>query len=158
MPTLYWKLIGGAVGALLLGVLVASWMARGREIARLTEWQDTVVQATTAATVEPDKNGKRKLLLPTQVPAAIAALKSSFDSADQALAAISYNAQTEKAISDKLDANLAAILSSQDKTAAGINSTVKALQAHKGTGDKTADCAVMTVDSSAAWDGWRPTP
>lgn len=155
MPTLYWKLIGGAVGAIILGLLVASWMARGREVERLTEWQDTVVLATTAATVEPDKSGKRKSLVPSQVPAAIAALKASFDNADRTLDGINTASLKDKAIQDKLDSSLAAMLADQERRSKGTTAAITALLGRKGTGDKDQDCEIMAADSAAAWDGWR---
>lgn len=152
---LYWKLIGGGIAALLIGVFVASWMARGREINRLTEWQDTVVYVTTQATVPADKKGKRGLLDPSQVPGAIAALRSSVDHAESTLANIDQSALKDKAISDKLDAALTSILDDQDKKAEGSNAAIRALLERKATGDREKDCAIMEADSDAAWNGWR---
>lgn len=155
MTMLQWKLIGGAIGALMLGILVASWMSRGREIAHLQEWRSTVVQAATLATVEPDSKGKRKLLGPSAVPAAIAALKASFDSASFTLNGIDAKAKGEAALSKKLDSNLSAILAEQDRRAAGVAAAISDLQDRKPTGDVSKDCAVMESDSNMAWDGWR---
>lgn len=155
MPSLYIKLIAGALGAILLGVLVASWMSRGREIERLEGWQRVVVDTTTLATVAPDAKGQRKMLTPDQVPGAIAALKLSFDNADHELDEINDAALKDKAIQDKLDANLAAILGDMAKRSAGTNAAITALLGRKGTGDKAQDCAIMEADSAAAWDGWR---
>ena len=152
---LYAKLIGGAILAIIVGVFIASWLARGREIDRLSEWQSTVIHAATLATVEPDKKGKRLLLTADSVPSAIAALKSTADNANAALAAIDAAALKDKAIQRKLDEQLAAILASQDKDAAGAKARIADLLKRQATGDKDKDCAVMESDSNAAWDGWR---
>ena len=155
IPKLYMKLIAGGIIAILIGVFIASWLARGREIDRLASWQQTVVDTTTLATVEPDAKGQRKLLTPEQVPGAIAALKQSFVNADQLLAAIDQAALKDAAISDKLDANLASILEDQARRSAGVNATISALLNRKPSGDKTLDCEAMASDSEAAWNGWR---
>lgn len=155
MSMMAWKLIGGAFAALLLGLLVASWMARGKEVDRLAEWQSTIVQATTLATVEPDAKGKRKSLEPSQIPAAIAALKRTADNAESTLAGIDAGALKDKAISDKLDKSLDALLADQDKRSAGTTATLKSLLERKTTGDREKDCAIMEDDSNAAWSGWR---
>ena len=153
--SLYAKLIGGAVLALIVGVFIASWLARGREIDRLAEWQSTVIHAATLATVEPDSKGKRLLLTADSVPSAIAALKSTADNANAALNNIDAAALKDKAIQRKLDEQLAAILASQDKDAAGAKARIADLLKRQATGDKDKDCAVMESDSNAAWDGWR---
>lgn len=152
---LYWKLIGGGLAALLIGVFVASWLARGREIDRLKEWQATVVLSATQATVEPDKKGKRKLLSPDQVPAAIAALKRTADNAESTLANIDRAALKDKAISDKLDAALDSLLADNEKKAEGSSAAIRALLERKATGDREQDCAAMEADSQAPWSGWR---
>lgn len=155
MSTFQWKLIGGAIGALLIGVFLASWLARGREIDRLKEYQSTVVMAATQATVEPDKNGKRKLLSPDAVPAAIAALRRTADNAESTLASIDQAALKDKAIQAKLDEQLSAILAGQDKAAAGSSATIRDLLARRPSGDAAQDCKVMEEDSNAPWNGWR---
>lgn len=152
---LYAKLIGGAVLVIIVGVFIASWLARGREIERLAEWQSTVVHAATLATVEPDSKGKRKLLTTDSVPAAIAALKSTADNAAGALASIDLAALKDKAIQQKLDAQLAAILAGQDENAAGAKARITDLLKRGSTGDRDKDCEAMSADSNAAWDGWR---
>lgn len=151
----YWKLIGGGLAALLVGVFVASWLARGREIDRLKDWQSTVVLSATQATVEPDKKGNRKMLSPDQVPSAIAALRRTADNAESTLASIDQAALKDKAISDKLDAALDSILADNDKKAEGSNAAIKALLERKATGDREKDCAAMDADSQAPWTGWR---
>lgn len=152
---LYAKLIGGAVLALIIGVFIASWLARGAKIERLEELQSTIVHAATLATVEPDKKGKRLLLTPDSVPAAIAALKSTADNANAALTAIDAAALKDKALQRKLDEQLAAILASQEEEAAGTKARITDLLKRGSTGDKDKDCQVMAEDSNAAWDGWR---
>lgn len=155
MTPIYWKLIGGAVVAILLGILVASWMARGREIDRLASWQTTVVSVTTDATVEPGKDGKRKVLTAEQVPGAIAALKRTADNAESTLAGIDKAALQDKEMQRKLDQQLSTILEGQDKSAEGSAATIRELVARVSTGDKGKDCELMDQDSNAAWDGWR---
>lgn len=155
MSTFQWKLIGGAVLALLVGVFVSSWLARGREIDRLKEYQSTVVLAATQATVEPDKNGKRKLLSPDAVPAAIAALRRTADNAESTLASIDQAALKDKAIQARLDEQLSQILAGQDRAAAGSSATIRDLLARKPSGDPGQDCKVMEQDSNSPWDGWR---
>lgn len=155
MPTMYWKLIGGGILAVLVGIAVASWLARGREIVRLSDWQATVIDTTTLATVDPDDKGRRKLLSAAQVPGAIAALKRSFDNASTTLATIDAAALKDKAISDKLDASLAAILADQAKRSAGTNATIADLLNRKSSGDAAKDCAVISADSETPWNGWR---
>lgn len=152
---LYAKLIGGAILALVVGVFVASYIARGAKIERLENWQTTVVNAATAATVEPDKNGNRKSLTPESVPAAIAVLKQTADNAGAALASIDAAALKDKALQRKLDEQLTAILASQDESAAGAKARIADLLKRGTTGDKDKDCEVMAADSNAAWDGWR---
>jgi hypothetical protein len=155
MTPLQWKLIGGGVLAMIAGIFIASWLSRGAEIERLAEWQQTVVLATTAATVEPDKKGIRKVLEPSQVPAAIAALKRSADNAESTLASIDQAALKDKAIERKLDEQLSLLLADQDQRAKGSAATIKDLLKRAATGDREKDCAVMESDSEAAWNGWR---
>jgi hypothetical protein len=155
LPPLAWKLIGGAVIAVMIGILFTSWMARGREIDRLNSWQTTVIGVTTDATVKPDAKGKRALLSAEAVPGAIAALKRSFDNADSTLAGISAQSLQDKALQRQLDQQLAAILAGQDKSAGASAATIRALVARVSTGDKGKDCELMDQDSNAAWDGWR---
>lgn len=153
--SLYAKLIGGALLAIIVGVFIASWLARGREVERLADWQDLVVHSATLATVEPDSKGVRKLLTPESVPAAISALKSSADNANATLAGIDAAALKDKAIQRKLDEQLAAILENQDKSAEGAKARITDLLKRQATGDKEKDCAAMESDSNAPWDGWR---
>lgn len=153
--TLYAKLFGGAVLAMIVGIFIASWLARGREIDRLQEWQSTVIHSATLATVQPDSKGNRKLLTADSVPAAISALKATADNANAALAGIDAAALKDKAIQRKLDEQLAAILARQDEDAAGAQARIADLLKRQSTGDKDKDCATMESDSNAPWDGWR---
>lgn len=155
MTTIQWKLIGGAVLALLVGIFVASWLARGREIDRLKDYQSTVVLAATQATVEPDKNGKRKLLNPDAVPAAIAALRRTADNAESTLASIDQAALKDKAIQARLDEQLSQILAGQDRAAAGSSATIRDLLQRRASGDPEQDCKAMETDSNTPWTGWR---
>lgn len=155
MSKLYMKLIGGAVIAALLGIGIASWLSRGAKIDRLESTIETIQLAATQATVEPGKDGKRTLLKPGQVPAAIFALKSSYDSAANTLAGIDMAAKRDKEIGAKLDAQLSAILDSQDVAADGTKARITDLLSRQATGDRDKDCSAMEADSNAAWDGWR---
>ncbi len=154
-----YKLIAGAVGiALALGALVTlvfSWSSRGQEIKVLSLWQETVVQAATAATVEPDSKGQRKLLTPAQVPAAIAGLKRSADSCQAASAA--RNKITEEAVkranaADLALANVNVIMRGEYSSAAA---RIKALEAVKAAPTPELQCQAIGVDSKAAWEGWK---
>lgn len=155
MTAIQWKLIGGAVLALLVGIFVASWLARGREIDRLKDYKSTVVLAATQATVEPDKNGKRKLLNPDAVPAAIAALRRTADNAESTLASIDQAALKDKAIQARLDEQLSQILAGQDRAAAGSSATIRDLLQRRASGDPEQDCKAMETDSNTPWTGWR---
>lgn len=97
------KLAAAGIAVLALIALVWSWHARGQKIESLEGWQDTVVESVTVATVPPDEDGKRDLLSPEDVPAAIAALSASLQSAENALTNISKGALTAKAASDAAD-------------------------------------------------------
>lgn len=155
MTSLYWKLIGGGVAVILIGVFIASWLARGAEIERLSDWQSTVVQAATLATVEPDSKGRRATLDPSQVPAAIAALRRTADNATAQLEAIDQASLRDQALQRRLDEQLAAILDSQDRSAEGTRARLNDLLTRQATGDREQDCAIMENDSNAPWDGWR---
>lgn len=148
-PSLYVKLIGGAVGAAALGIGIASWLARGAEIERLEDWQSSITLSVAQAT------GPGTKLKPSEVPAAIQAIKSSRDNAEAELVAIDAAAIKDKALQTKLDEQLAAILDSQDETAESTRSRITDLLNRKATGDREADCATMEADSNAAWNGWR---
>lgn len=155
MSTLYWKLIAGAVIAAVLGIGVASWLARGAKIERLEEWQTTVILATTDATVLPDKGGGRKVLAANQIVPAIAALRRTADSCHATLEGINTQSVIEKSLQTKLDAQLLAILAGQDKAAIATRTRITDLLERQSTGDREKDCEIMEADSNAAWDGWR---
>lgn len=97
------KFAGAALAAAAVIGFIWSWHDRGRQIETLTATQDAIVQAATVATVKPDKNGHRAALRPADVPAAIAALSNSLQSADATLSAISARTMTAKAASDAAD-------------------------------------------------------
>lgn len=113
------KLIAGLA---LIGALVAlfwSWTDRGRQIETLTATQTSIVEAATVATVPPGKDGKRQLLKPAEVPAAIAALSSSLQSADETLKWISGQTLTAKRASEAADRALDRDLEAMRREAAG---------------------------------------
>lgn len=150
------KLIGGGIAALLLGLLVASWIHRGQVIEELTGWQDTVIIATTDATVEPDSKGKRKLLLASQVAPAISGLKRSLDNATATLESMSAAAIVQKTMSDNLDRQLKSTLEGQVIMFKQQAQTIKALNARISSGDAKVDCEMLIEgDSKSAWEGWK---
>lgn len=151
----YWKLILAGVIAALVGVGIASWLSRGAKIDRLEEWKMSVVLAATNATVPPDKSGKRGLLDPNQVVPAIMALQRTNISCASTLETIDRTAVAEKTVQAKLDAQLSAILESQDKSAESTKARITDLLTRQATGDREKDCSIMDADSNAAWDGWR---
>jgi len=111
-------------GLALIGAIIAfvwSWQDRGRQIEALTATQDSIVEAATVATVEPGEDGKRTRLKPSQVPAAIAALSSSLQSADEALKWISGQTLTAKRASEVADRALDRDLEAMRRDAAGRN-------------------------------------
>ena len=126
-------LIGGAMrpyasiarlvaGVALVGLIAGffwSWKARGDEVQQLKAVQSSIVEAATVATVRPDGNGKRGLLKPEQVPAAIIALSRSLQSADSTLSAISQRTMTAKAAGEAADAALARDLAALRRHSAG---------------------------------------
>lgn len=122
------KLVGAGIAALAFLSLIVSWHARGQTIETLHAQMEPIVQAATLATVEPDKNGKRKLLLPAQVPTAIAALASTRDGMQATLDDIGKHSLAAKAASDAADADL--------------KTKIDAMQATAAKGD------------AAAWDPW----
>lgn len=122
----------GAI-ALAVAAVVAfiwSWHDRGRQIETLTSTQDAIVQAATVATVKPGRNGQRATLRPADVPAAIAALSNSLQSADATLSAISARTLAAKAASDAADKVLDRDLEKMRR-----------------------DAAKLDLDS---WDPWKP--
>lgn len=148
-------LAGGAIIAALLVALVMSWMSRGQEIARLKDWQNAVVISATDATVKPDAKGVRKPLVPEQVPAAIAALKRSLDSATGSLDRISADAKAAKERADKADAALATATAAFEQRYQSAEKRIAALDARKPAADPVQQCANIAADSKAAWEGWK---
>ena len=155
MPsTMMLKLIGAGIGAILIAAFVFSWYSRGRDIEALENWQIAVQVATTDATVEPDKNGVRKMVSPETVVPAINALKRSLDNCAGELDGISERSLAAEKVSNVLDEGLADLLKQQGKQAATINKRLESLANRTSTGDVAADCKAMEADSAAAWSGW----
>ena len=149
------QIAAGAIAVALLVALVMSWMARGQQIDALQGWQRTVVQATTAATVEPDAKGNRKLLDADVVPAAIAGLKRSWDSCQAASAERDRITRDAKARADAADqalANVQTIMRGEYSSAAA---RIKALEAVKAAPTPELQCQATAADSKAAWEAWK---
>lgn len=149
MSRLYWKLIGGGIVAIMVGVFFASWLARGREVQRLADWQASVTQLVGQA------DESTKALDPNQVPAAIARIRGRLFVAQNTVDSIDLASKKDKEISDKLDLALDKLLASQDTQSDGSAMAIKALLERKASGDREKDCAAMEADSEAAWNGWR---
>lgn len=149
MSRLYWKLIGGGIVAIMVGMFFASWLARGREVQRLADWQASVTQLVGQA------DESAKALDPNQVPAAIARIRGRLFVAQNTVDSIDLASKKDKEISDKLDLALDKLLASQDVQADGSALAIKALLERKASGDREKDCAAMEADSEAAWNGWR---
>lgn len=149
------KLAGIGIAVVALVVLAMSWMGRGQEIARLTEWQQTVVNSATVATVVPDAKGVRKTLEPQQVVGAIQSLKWSLDNASSNLEAINQRAAEAKQRADNADAALANATVIFEQRYASAEKRIAALD--KKTPGKTVaeQCAAILGDSKAAWEGWK---
>ncbi len=149
------KIAGIALAVAAFIALVFSWSARGQDIARLTEWQSSVVNVTTAATVEPDAKGKRKMLAPDQVTAAISALKRSNDSC-QAVSE-ERDRMTADAVrrADNADAALAAFQVALKGEYSSAEKRIKALESVKAAPTPALQCQAIGADSKAAWEGWK---
>lgn len=147
-----------ALGAIALAALVAlvmSWSSRGQRIEALEDWQVSVVQATTVATVQPDSKGQRKLLLPNQVPAAIAALNRTADSCLAASAERDRIVRESKARADAADLALANVQAIMQGEFSSAEKRIKALEAVKAQPTPELQCQQIGVDSKAAWEGWK---
>lgn len=110
------------LGVLVLSALIGflwSWNARGNEIEAQAATLDSIAAAATVATVQPDENGHRVPLKPQDVPAAIAALSSSLQSADATLRAISARTMTARAASEAADRVLDRDLDDMRRRSAG---------------------------------------
>lgn len=147
----------GAIAIAVVGLvaLAFSWSARGQEITRLAEWQSSVVNVTTAATVEPDAKGKKAMLRPDQVPAAITALKRSNDSCQAA--SDQRDRITADAVSraDNADRALAAFQVALKGEYSSAEKRIKALESVKAAPTPALQCQAIGADSKAAWEGWK---
>jgi hypothetical protein len=153
--SLYLKLAGAAIIAILLGLLLWSWHSRGLKIEALTSWQTSVVTAVTDATVEPGKDGKRKMLTPEGALAGIGTLKTSLDNALVALRDISKLAQDAKSRADAADKQLADEMAAFEKRYAAATRRISALEARKPAATAGEALIAIDGDSKAAWEGWR---
>jgi hypothetical protein len=149
------KLVGLVLAGLGIFILIVGYMQRGDQIRHLTEWQNSVVLATTDATVLPGKDGKRKLLKPEQIAPAIAALKRTSDSCLAASAERNRIALDAKARADAADqalANVQAILRGEFNSA---EARIRALEEVKRQPTPELSCQQSASDSKAAWEGWK---
>lgn len=149
------QLAGIAIAAAAILTLFMSWSARGQQIASLEDWQRTVVNATTAATVEPDAKGVRKTLAPDQVPAAIAGLKRTNDSCLAASAERDRLTQEARTRADNADKALAAFQAVMQGEYSSAEKRIKALEGVKAAPTPELACQAVGVDSKAAWEGWK---
>lgn len=149
------QLAGVAIAVAALVALIMSWSARGQQIASLEDWQRSVVQATTAATVEPDAKGVRKTLAPNQVAAAIASLKRSSDSCLAASAERDRITQDARTRADNADKALAAFQAVMQGEYSSAEKRIKALEGVRAAPTPELACQAIGTDSKAAWEGWR---
>lgn len=149
------KLAGMAVALAALVALVMSWSSRGQTIKRLTQWGDTVVIAATDATVQPDDKGKRKLLAPEAVPAAILALKRTSDSCAAASVERTRIADEQKKRADAADLALANVQTIMRGEYSSAEKRIAALAAVKAAPTPELQCQAVGADSKAAWEGWK---
>jgi hypothetical protein len=149
------RLVAGAVALALFVTLIMSWMSRGQEIARLQEWRSAVVLSATDATVQPDARGIRKPLSPEAVPAAIAALKRTYDNAAATLAGLSNETVQAKLRADTADKALANATVIFEQRFSSAEKRIAALDSRKPAANPAASCLAVTSDSKAAWEGWK---
>lgn len=153
--SLAFKLAGAAIAVGALLALVMSWSSRGQTIERMTQWQNTVVIATTDATVEPDAKGKRKLLAIESVPSAIAGLKRSYDSCHGAIDTANTLALNAKTRADNADKALANQLVLFQQSYGSAEKRIEALAGRKPEATPDLQCQAVTTDSRSAWEAWK---
>lgn len=153
--SLAFKIAGIALACAALVALVFSWSSRGQTIERMTQWQDTVVLATTDATVEPDKKGKRKPLDPASVPAAIAGLKRSADSCLNASAERTRIADEQRKRADAADLALANVQTIMRGEYSSAQKRIDALEKVKAAPTANLQCQAIGADSKAGWEAWK---
>lgn len=140
----------GAVAALLF-----SWSARGQAITGLTNWQKGVTETTTLFTVQPDTKGIRKPLDPSQVVVALQTLHDNYQRDENMIADLSKQTAEAKARADTSDAALAKANVVMDTQFASSTKRIDALESAKANGTAADQCAVISKDSKAAWEGWK---
>lgn len=153
--SLAFKIAGIAIAIGALATLVMSWSSRGQTIQRMTQWQDTVVIATTDATVLPDSKGRRKLLAPESVPSAIAGLKRTADSCLAASAERTRIADEQRKRADAADLALANVQTIMRGEYSSAEKRIAALSAVRAAPTPQLQCQATATDSKAAWEGWR---
>lgn len=149
------KLAGIACAVASIVLLAVSWSARGQQIIALESQQTTIVQAVTAATVEPDEKGRRKLLKVEQVAAAVAGLKRSVDSCLAASVERDRITADAKLRADRADLALANVQTILQGEFSSAEKRIKALQTVKAQPTPDLQCQAIGVDSKAAWEGWK---
>lgn len=155
LQSMAFKIGLGVVIAAAFFALTLGYMARGDKIAAMTEWQNTVILATTDATVEPGKDGKRKLLTAAQIAPSIAALKRTADSCLAGVAEsnrIVSEAKTRADNADQALANVQVVLRGQFSSA---EARIKALESVRAAKTPELACQAVGNDSKAAWEGWK---
>lgn len=149
------QIAAGAIALAALVALVMSWSARGQTIESLEGWRAGIVEATTLATVEPDKKGQRKLLKPAQIAAAIAGLKRTADSCLAASAERNRIAEDAVRRANAADLALANVQTIMQGEFSSAEKRIKALEAIKAAPTPQLQCQQIGVDSKAAWEGWK---
>jgi hypothetical protein len=149
------KLAAFAIAGLALIALAWSWHSRGKEIERLTSWQESVQLAVTEATVEPDKRGGRKTLSPEQALQAIGTLRANYQECINTLNGIDREAGAAGARSDAADTRLKTEIADLRRRYAGAQSRIATLEARRPAATPEAACAAVDEDSKAPWELWR---
>lgn len=142
------KVAAVAIPVIALVALVLSWQSRGREIERLQEWQTVVVS-------DVEKASGSKNLKPEDVPAAIAALASSLDSAYDALDKITADTREAKRKSDENDAALRRDLEQAQQRYRAASARITDLERRKPAATPEEASRAIEDDSKAAWQGWN---
>lgn len=150
-------LIGGALGLGLIAAFVISYIGRGNDIKRLESWQTSVIDATTKAVVEPDKDGKQERLNPQDIVPAIETLKYNYDQCSSTLDGIDRDAVDFGNRSDSADERLKEQLRQAQQVHRNALRKIADLEKRVGNADATCEERLKAIsdDSNAAWEGWN---
>lgn len=153
-PWLNLKWIAMWLTGLAFLALVWSWNERGHQVQRLADFQHGIIVATSEATVEPDEQGKFKLLKPEEVAGAITRLRSSYTSARASI--VAHNRQTieDKRKADQTNLKLNTQLALFAKQYAVANRKITSLENRPPVAPEQV-CKTIEQDTNSAWDGWK---